>query len=147
METATPSSQRVLPQGVTIANPWSRLASYFLEAVLTVVTLGVGWLIWAALIGGTGQTPAKKILKLRVIRAESLRPAGLGKMFWGRGFLGGIVAGIAIPFTLGVLAFMPFWDKRHQNIWDKVSNTFVVSDPGDAWLTKPDLRLGNQPLA
>ena len=38
--------------------------------------------------------------------------------------------------TLGVLLFMPFWDKRNQNLWDKVSNTFVVTDPNDAWHTR-----------
>lgn len=105
-----------------------------------VVTLFIGWIIWAAMTGGTGQTPAKRLLKLRVISADTLRPVGIGKMFWVRGLLGGIVAQFAIVFTLGVLLFMPFWDKRRQNIWDKVSNTYVVSDANDAWNTKPDLR-------
>lgn len=121
-------------------SPWGRLGAYLLEGVLMLVTLGVGWLIWAATIGGTGQTPAKRLLKHRVINAATMRPAGLGKMFWGRGFLGGIVAGFAITFTLGILLFMPFWDKRNQNIWDKVSNTYVVHDDDDQWGTKPDLR-------
>ena len=121
-------------------SPWGRLGAYLLEGLLVAVTLGIGWLIWAATIGGTGQTPAKRLLKQRVINAATMRPAGLGKMFWGRGFLGGLVAGFAIVFTLGVLLFMPFWDKRNQNIWDKVSNTYVVHDEDDRWATKPDLR-------
>jgi hypothetical protein len=53
------------------------------------------------------------------------------------GLLGGIVAWLAITFTLGILLFMPFWDRRNQNLWDKVSNTYVVSDPNDVWSTKP----------
>jgi uncharacterized RDD family membrane protein YckC len=60
-------------------------------------------------------------------------------MFWMRGFVASIVASFAILFTIGVLLFMPFWDKRRQNIWDKVSSTYVVSDPNDAWSTKPNL--------
>ncbi len=35
---------------------------------------------------------------------------------------------------------MPFWDRRRQNIWDKISNTFVVSDPDDAWHMQPEVR-------
>jgi uncharacterized RDD family membrane protein YckC len=129
----------MLPPGVTAANPWIRLGSYFLEAILMVVTLGIGWLIWASMTAGSGQTPAKRLLKLRVIDASSLRPVGFGKMFWVRGLLAGIVAQFAILFTLGILLFMPFWDKRKQNIWDKVSSTYVVNDPNDVWNTKPNL--------
>lgn len=40
-----------------------------------------------------------------------------------------MVAGLAIFFTLGILLFMPFWDCRNRSIWDKVSHTYVVSDP------------------
>jgi len=123
-----------------VANPWLRLGSYVLEGILSVVTLGIGWLIWAAMIAGTGQTPAKKLLNLRVVGADTLRPVGLGKMFFVRGLLAGIVAYFAITFTVGILLFMPLWDRRHQNIWDKVSNTYVVTDPGDAWATRPNLR-------
>jgi hypothetical protein len=61
-------------------------------------------------------------------------------MLFMRGIIAGWVAGIAIMLTLGILAFMPFWDKRHQNIWDKVSSTYVVADPHDVWATKPVLR-------
>jgi glutathione synthase len=52
-------------------------------------------------------------------------------MLFMRGLVAGFVAGIAITFTLGILLFMPFWDKRNQNIWDKVSSTLVVNDPAE----------------
>lgn len=60
-------------------------------------------------------------------------------MFWMRGVVAGFVAWLAVPFSLGIVLFMPFWDRRNQNLWDKVSSTYVVSDPGDAWGMKPDL--------
>jgi uncharacterized RDD family membrane protein YckC len=126
-----------LPAGVASANPWIRLGSYLLEAVLMTVTLFIGWLIWAAMIGGTGQTPAKKLLGLRVIRADSIQPAGLGRMFWMRGILAGFIAYFATLVTVGIILFMPFWDKRNQNLWDKISTTYVVTDPNDAWNTRP----------
>lgn len=130
-------AQIQLPAGCATVSPWGRLGAYLLESILFTVTLGIGWLIWAATIAGTGQTPAKRLLKQRVIGADTLQPVGLGKMFFVRGIVAGFVAGLAIPLTLGILLFMPFWDKRNQNIWDKVSSTYVVTDPNDAWATKP----------
>ena len=79
-------------------------------------------------MGDTGQTPAKKLLGLRVLDLETMRAATLGKMFWSRGVLGGLVASIAFPVTLYILCFMPFWDDRNQNLYDKVSNTLVMRD-------------------
>jgi len=128
-----------LPAGVGVASPWTRLGAALLDSLLMLVTLWIGWMIWAATIAGTGQTPAKRLMGLRVIGADSLRPVGFAKMFWMRGIVGSLVSQIAIPITLGILLFMPFWDKRNQNIWDKVSNTYVVNDANDAWATKPNL--------
>ncbi len=136
---ATSAPNTILPPGVSVANPWIRLGSYILEGILMLITLGIGWLIWGAMTAGSGQTPAKRVLKLRVIGASSLTPVGFAKMFWVRGFLAGIVAQLAILCTLGVLLFMPFWDKRKQNLWDKISSTYVVNDPNDSWKTKPNL--------
>ena len=129
-----------MPQGVNAASPWVRLGSYLLESILVLVTLVIGWVIWARMLAGKGQTPAKKLLGLRVINAADLRPASFGKMFWVRGLLASIVARFAIVFTVGVLLFMPLWDKRRQNRWDKVSNTYVVTDPNDAWGMNRDIR-------
>ena len=44
---------------ITIS-PWARLGAYLLEQLLFLVTLGIGWIIWALTLGGKGQTPAKK---------------------------------------------------------------------------------------
>ena len=55
-------------------------------------------------------------------------------MFWMRGLVAGVVGNIAIVFTLGIILLMPFWDKRNQT-WDKISSTYVVHDPNDAWAT------------
>lgn len=123
----------LFPAGVMPASPWLRFGAYLLEGLLVIVTLFVGWMIWAAILAQRGQTPAKRLLKLRVIDAKKLVPVGFAKMFWIRGILADIVAQIAILCTLGVLVFLPFWDKRKQNLWDKVSSTYVVCDPNDAW--------------
>jgi uncharacterized RDD family membrane protein YckC len=127
---------RRLPEGTELANPWIRLGSYLLESVLVTVTLVIGWLIWAATTGPNGQTPAKRLLNLRVIQGDTLVPAGMGRMFWVRGLLAGFVVSLAATFTLGIILFMPFWDRKNQNLWDKVSNCYVVTDPRDAWKTR-----------
>ena len=49
---------------VEYASPGIRLGSYFLEGVLIIYTLGIGWLLWALTTAGNGQTPAKKLLSL-----------------------------------------------------------------------------------
>jgi uncharacterized RDD family membrane protein YckC len=126
-----------LPAGVATVSPWGRLGALILESILATVTLGIGWVIWASMTGGSGQTPAKRLLNQRVIGSDTLRPIGLGRMFWVRGLVAGMVAGLAATFTVGIILFMPFWDRRNQNIWDKVSSTYVVSDPNDAWATRP----------
>lgn len=131
----TSASGQVLPAGVSAVSPWMRLACYLVEGLLATITLGIGWLIWAAMTAGSGQTPAKRVLKQRVIDSGSLQPVGMGKMFWMRGLVAGVVGSIAIVFTLGIILLMPFWDKRNQNIWDKISSTYVVHDPNDAWAT------------
>lgn len=136
---AVPGGDPTLPPGVTVASPFGRFGAYVLESILVFLTLGIGWIIWAAMIAGAGQTPAKKVLGYRVISADTIRPVGMGRMFWMRGLLAGLVAGVAITFTLGILLLMPFWDRRNQNIWDKVSNCYVVKDPNDAWATRPRL--------
>ena len=122
-----------LPPGVTITSPGMRIVAYLVEGLLMTVTLFIGWLIWAAMLADEGQTPAKKILGQRVVGATTLQPAGFGTMLVLRGLVGGLVAAIGIGLTLGVLLFMPFWDKRNQNLWDKVSGTLVVDDPNGAW--------------
>ena len=80
----TGGGQVQLPSNVTSASPGIRLGSYLLEIVLFIFTLGIGWLIWAATIGGTGQTPAKRLLNLRVIGCDTTsrwRPLSLPGCF------------------------------------------------------------------
>ena len=109
---------------------WTRFGSWLLERVLVIVTLGIGWIIWAITLRGTGQTPAKKIMNLTVWDLETNTPMTHGKMFVMRGVVGGLVAGIALPLTLYVMAFMPFWDKNNRDLHDKVSRSSVIATPG-----------------
>ena len=110
-------------------NPWARLGAYLLEGLLAAVTLWIGWMIWALTLSGKGQTPAKKLLNHTVVDINTGQPLGLGRMFWVRGLVAGLVASIAIPLSLFILLFMPLWDSNNQNIWDKVSGSYVIPTP------------------
>ncbi|MGI9623690.1 MAG: RDD family protein [Acidimicrobiales bacterium] len=133
-----------LPPGVSEVSPWARLGAWFFEGLLVIFTLVIGWIIWAAFTGNSGQTPAKKLLNQRVIRADTMQPCNIGKMFWVRGVLG-ILVWIVVQVTFYILALWPFWDKNKQNLWDKMSNTYVVNDPNDAWHTQTP-KPGGDPL-
>jgi len=107
-------------------SPGTRFLSYLLEMVLIMVTLFIGWIIWALTLSGEGQTPGKKLMGLTVIDEQTEKPMTMGRMFWMRGILAGFVAGIGAWVTLGILYFMPFWDKRNQNLWDRISSSVVI---------------------
>jgi uncharacterized RDD family membrane protein YckC len=57
-----------------------RLGGYFLDLALAVLTLGIGWVIWSLVVWRHGLTPAKQILKLRVVAEESRTNATWGHM-------------------------------------------------------------------
>ena len=44
-----------------------RLGAIALDSRIYFFTLGIGWTIWTFIVRGKGQTPGKKILKLRVL--------------------------------------------------------------------------------
>ena len=111
-----------------VADPWLRLGSWLLDVAIFAVTLGIGWTIWALFTASEGQTPGKRLLNLRVVAIATAAPATLGRMFWLRGIVGWLVVWIAASFTLGIILFMPFWDRRNQNLWDKLSACVVVVD-------------------
>jgi len=107
------------------ASPWLRFGAYLLESFLQVVTLGIGWCIWALTTIGEGQTPAKRMLGLTVVDTKSMKPLGAGRMFWMRGVLA-IIPASACALSVGILSLWPFWDRHNQNLMDKFSSAYVV---------------------
>ena len=103
-----------------------RFLAYILEGVLGSVTFGIGWLIWAAVTVSDGQTPAKKILGLQVIKEETGQPASPLRMIFVRGILAGLLSAALITLTLGIILFMPLWDEQNRNIWDRISGCRVI---------------------
>ena len=123
-----------IPAGVDLATPGRRLGQYFLEGLLVVFTLVIGWIIWSLIVWKDGQTPAMKLLNLRAVKADTGKPATWGTMFL-REFVGkGLVTLVLsiIPILPLVLLFMLLWDKKRQQLWDKIAGTIVVNVPATA---------------
>jgi len=170
MSSFTTVAERPLPfaqdaePGVYLADPSRRLRAYILDTILSIVTLGIGWLIWAIVINTKtpGVTPAKRIMRMRVVNANTFQPLSLGQMILRRTLLGAIVGGIGLNIALrapgqilnaiGVenallvaiatiaavyaYASVPMRNDRNRNVWDLVSGTQVVFDKFDT-LTTP----------
>ena len=114
--------------GAPLSSSGKRFGAFLLEVVLSVVTLGVGWLIWSVIVWSKGQTPAKALLGMRCVRTDTGRVATWGTMalreLVGKALLGSVTFGI----TNLVSCFM-ILGAAHQGVWDKVATTVVVDDP------------------
>ncbi len=119
-----------LDPSVRLSSAGRRLGGHVLDAVLLVVTLVIGWVVWSLIVWGRGQTPGKQLLGMRVLHIPSVQRASWGRMLL-REVLGkwliGFVAGVTVVGF--ILYFWLLWDDRRQELWDKMCDTLVVDDP------------------
>lgn len=114
-----------------IVSKMDRFLCYLLELVLAIVTLGIGWLIWALVVvlKNEGQTPAKKIMNQQVLIEEDGQPAGPARMIFVRGLAAGILVSIAFQLLIIpglILIGMVFFDDQNRTFWERLSSTIVV---------------------
>lgn len=118
----------MLPQGTVLASSGRRIGAFFLAIPLTIITLGIGYLIWGLIIWANGQTPALQVLGMRCYRPETNRIAG----FWWmalREIIGRLADGILSVITeLISLIFMLSRPDR-KTLHDMVAGTVVLHDP------------------
>ncbi len=94
----------------------------FIRRSLADLGLGLGWsslYFTAFLVLWSGQTPGKRLFRIRVVRLDG-KPIG-----WWTALerFGGYTAGLGT----GLLGFLQvFWDRNRQAIQDKISETVVV---------------------
>jgi uncharacterized RDD family membrane protein YckC len=124
-----------LPNGTRLASPGRRVGGYFLDLLLLLVTLGIGYVIWSLVIWTKGQTPGKQVLKMRVYRTTVGKAATFGTMAL-RQIIGGFVDGLLGPITLLLSAIMMFTGKEHMAIHDHIAGTVVLDDPNDVLAPK-----------
>ncbi len=119
------------------------------DNVVGVTALSPGMFIlvgvlWFRLTTGRGQSPAKWLLRLRVIRVDgfvagwrwmfvreiALKTLSFSALGWALSATVGDAAGSWIPgLALIVAALWCAWDARRQCLWDKAAGTLVVHDP------------------
>jgi uncharacterized RDD family membrane protein YckC len=111
-----------------------RLGAYALDATLVVLTLGIGWLIWSMIVWSEGQTPAKKILKIRVRHFETGNIATWGHMAV-RELLIPLTVLIASNLTAGIAAIawitieiVFYFTKNSRTLRDLWVKTAVINE-------------------
>ncbi|MXW57170.1 MAG: DUF2510 domain-containing protein [Acidimicrobiia bacterium] len=119
-----------------LASKGRRFGAYLLEIPLTIVTLGIGYIIWMLIVWARGQTPAKQLLRMRVVRLEERRTANWGWMAL-RNFVLGLLIGFPLELIFPGLSIL--WllanaiallvSRRNQALWDMMLKTVVVHDP------------------
>jgi uncharacterized RDD family membrane protein YckC len=113
-----------------------RLGAIALDSVLLVVTLGIGWAVWSLILWNEGQTPAKKILKLRTYSFESGTVATWGHMSV-REFL--IPLAVSIPTSIPyigwalsiaylVLEIVFYFTKGQRTFTDHWAKTAIINE-------------------
>jgi uncharacterized RDD family membrane protein YckC len=102
------------------------------QGALSAVVLGWALYYYFALESGAGQTVGKKLLKLRVVRADG-RPAGMGEIAV-RTILR-VVDGIGV-YIVGLIVMLVTGERR-QRIGDLAASTIVVDASGPAATVAP----------
>jgi uncharacterized RDD family membrane protein YckC len=113
----------ILPQGVRPASKGRVAASYALAIGLFIATLGAGYLAWAAVAWGHGQTPAQRLLGLRCFRRDSGRVAGRGHMALRQ------VTGLFLNGELLVGPLIWLGSKELNSVGDFFAGIVVLYDP------------------
>ena len=116
-----------LPEGVELASTGRRIGAYFLSIPLSIVTLGIGYFIWGAIVWGKGTSPA-----LQVLGMKAWRPATQTRATWGtmalRNIVGGFVQGLfGVMLLVSFVMFLS--DERRRTIADRIADTLIVHDP------------------
>ena len=123
-----------------LASKGQRFGAFLLDLALVVFTLGIGYLIWMLIVWARGQTPAKQVLRMRVVRLDQRQAASWPLMFVRQFLLGAVVWAVdfAIGSATGVTVLGLLWllanaisllvSNRHQALWDRIVKTVVVTD-------------------
>ena len=134
-----------------LASKGQRFGAYLLEIPLAMATLGIGHFIWMLIVWERGQTPAKQLLGMRVVRLEEGRAAHWGWMALRtivlRNFL--LITLIFTPLVVALI-LMILWglanviallvSSQHQALWDMMLKTVVVHDPNHRFKPAPQPR-------
>ena len=90
--------------------------TYFLAGILPLT-------IFSIMLTKFGQTPGKKLCKIRIVRADTKQLPGFVKAVVVRSWLGQLVASIPV---LGLVGVLLIFGAKRQTLWDMMAGTIVV---------------------
>ncbi|HWJ09259.1 MAG TPA: hypothetical protein VNS46_07780 [Nocardioides sp.] len=123
------AAQLGLPEGVVLAPQGRRVGAFFLTIPLVLVTLGIGYLVWGAIVWGRGTSPALQVLGMRAWKPERRWVAGWGDMA-ARNGLDWLVAMATCNISRPVSFVMFLTDQPlHRTLADRIGDTVIVHDP------------------
>ena len=127
MTDETPEIIDLEPQ--RLASIQARFGSALLDALLLIVTLFVGWVIWNLFTWKTGQTPAKRILKQVVVDAKTGEVFSWSRMalreFAVKGAAGNIASGATSGITFVIDSLFVFREDS-RTVHDLIVGSKVI---------------------
>lgn len=140
----TPPTAPVIAQsprvatGAQLSSIGRRLGAHLLDAVLMSVTLVIGWFVWSMFTWTKGQTPAKSLLHMRTVKADTGRALTWGGMCMREFIVKGLVIGALSIASLGIVGIVAplliLGGTARQTMWDRIAGTVVVDDPNGVTL-------------
>lgn len=104
-----------------------RFGALLLDVLLMIVTCVIGWLIWSIVLWQQSTSPAKKMLKLKIVDVNTGAPATMTQMLLREG-LGKIVLGTITGITGLISAVLILVVPSRQGVWDYIAKTTVVRE-------------------
>jgi uncharacterized RDD family membrane protein YckC len=112
-----------LIDGVIVLVPYYILLS--MEATLLALGVSTGLNVYFQYLHSqNGQTPGKKVMKIRLLREADGRPMGFASA------IGRSILHIVDVLPCGVGFLWPIWDDKKQTFADKIMATVVIQDRG-----------------
>lgn len=122
-----PQLSFAMPQGAELASVGRRIGGYFMELLLMIVTLGIGYFIWLLVVWARGQTPGKQVLGMYCYRPSTSSTASWGYMLL-RWF--GQVLESFVPLGFVVTSIMMIVSDEHKALHDHIAGTVVLHQAG-----------------
>lgn len=116
-----------------LAAPETRIYAFLADLVIGFVTLGIGWLIWSAILWNQGTTPGHKLLHQTIVDEKTLQSLTWNRMAIRELLFKGSIGGILSSLTYGLFyladALFIFREDRRA-IHDHMARTLVIQNDG-----------------
>ncbi len=105
-------------------NPLQFYGVFLTGGGLIGFVLWLGWVVITfRLVAKNGQTIAKKLLNIRVVRSDGSR-ATVARIFWLRNVVNGLLTLLPLYFLIDLLFI---FGERRQCLHDKIADTIVIN--------------------